>query len=382
MRLRWAGAAAIAVMATSGPAVGEGDEAQEESLELLDAGKYSAALRSAERAVRRWPSSPTAHYEYGVVLRVVFRRADAMQELERARALQPDNGDVVVELAAVAAELGDLERARALLAEPPAGESEWFADVKAHIDRQARMRNGPRATFTPGSPSAFVAGVMRKLAEHEIEEVLRDDVDRAFTDRWAADSMVRSSSTDDYIEGLAGEVEQVMERQSAGFVVRGYDVAAAATVRDGRTVVAVTLLVDARNTPMQLELLAKAAADPSLPLPMDPEVMKVLRGLDPADRKLSLAAAGARTVSSEIPIEFELVGRTGAWKVADVIGTDTGQRLSEIMGVFRALVKRGVVPEPAQRSLAYRIGEGVGAVLLGLLVAGFLIGAVRMARRR
>jgi tetratricopeptide (TPR) repeat protein len=354
----------------------------EQVLALLDGQKYSDALREGKLAVELQPKSARAHFAYGVVLRAVFRRAEAALELERARTLAPDDGEVTVELGWVLAETGKLERARGLAAAALTRWPDLAADLDAWLDREQRIKNGPTEAFPAGSPSAFVAGVMRKLADHKIAEVLRDDFDRSFMDRWAAESMVSSSSTEEYIAGLAGELEEVMDRQSHGASLHGYEVAAEPAVRDGRTYVTVALLIDSRPNPTQLEMFEKAAADPSLPVPMDENLARVLRGLDPADRKASLAALGAQTSSSDLAIEFELSGREGGWKITDVIETAGGMRLSGIMKTIRTLVDRGVVKQPRQRSRAYQIGEAVGRVLGGLLVAALVIALVRRARRR
>ena len=354
----------------------------EQVLALLDGHKYSDALREAKQAVELQPKSGRAHFAYGVVLRAVFRRGEAAVELERARTLSPDDGEVLIELGWALAETGKLERARGLAAVARTRWPELAAELDAWLDREQRIKSGPTEAFPAGSPSAFVAGVMAKLADHKVEAVLRDDFDRAFMERWAADSKVSSSSTEEYIAGLADEIEEVLQQRSHGASLHGYEVAAEPAVRDGRTYLTVGLLIDSRPSPAQLEMFDKAAADPSLPVPMDANLARVLRDLDPADRKASLAALGAQTTSSDLAIEFELSGRDGAWKITDIIETASGMRLSGIMKTVRALVDRGVVPAPRQRSRAYQIGQAVGRLLGGLLVAGLLIALLRRARRR
>jgi tetratricopeptide (TPR) repeat protein len=354
----------------------------EQVLALLDGQKYSDALREAKQAVEVHPKSARAHFAYGVVLRAVFRRGEAVDELERARTLAPDDGEVLIELGWALAETGKLERARGLAAVAMKRWPDRAAELDAWLDREQRIKSGPTEAFPAGSPSAFVAGVMRKLADHKVEEVLRDDFDRAFMDRWAAESMVSSSGTEEYIAGLADELEEVMKRRSHGASLQGYEVAAAPTERDGKTYVAVGLLVAARPNASQLAMFEKAAADPSLPVPMDENLARVLRGLDPADRKASLAALGAQTTSSDLAIEFELSGRDGGWKITDIIETAGGMRLSGIMKTVRALVDRGVVAAPRQRDRAYQIGQAVGRLLGSLLVIALVVALWRRHRRR
>ncbi len=354
----------------------------EEVLALVDADKYSDALREGKKAVELAPESARARLAYGVVLRRVFRRGEAVKELERARTLAPDDGEVTVELAWALAETGKLERARALAAVASKRWPEQAADLQAWLDREQRMRSGPGESFPPGSAPAFVAGVMRKLADHQVEAVLREDFDRAFLDRWAADSEVSSRSTDEFIDGLSDELERVMKERSHGASLHGYEVAAVPIARDGKTYVAVGLLVEARPNASQLAMFEKAAADPSLPVPMDANLARVLRGLEPADRPATLAGLGAQTVSSDVGIEFELSGKAGAWKVSDVLETGGGLRLSGIMETIHTLMKRGVVERPRQRSRAYQIGQAVGRLLGSLLVIALIVALWRRSRRR
>ena len=232
----------------------------EQVLALLDGHKYSDALREAKQAVELQPSSARAHYAYGVVLRAVFRRGEAVEELERARTLAPDDGEVLVELGWALAETGKLDRARGLVAVARTRWPTLAAELGAWLDREQRIRSGPTGAFPAGSPSAFVAGVMGKLAAHRVEEVLRDDFDRAFIERWAADSKVSSASTDEYIDGLADSIEEVMKRRSHGASLHGYEVAGEPAAREGRTHVTVGLLIDSRPSPAQLEIFEKAAS--------------------------------------------------------------------------------------------------------------------------
>lgn len=354
----------------------------EQVLALLDAGKYSDALREGKQAAELDDGSARAHYAYGVVLRAVFRRGEAVQELERAQTLAPDDGDVVVELGWALAEIGKLERSRALAAVAKRRWPDKAVDLAAWLEREQRIRTGPAAAFPPGSPSGFVAEVMRKLSDGKFEEVLRRDFDRGFMERWAGDSEVSPADLDEYIGGLSRQFEEMMEQRTHGASLHGYEVAAAATERDGRTYVGVALLVDSRPTATQLEMFEKAAADPSLPVPMDPNLAKVLRGLDPADRTASLAALGAQTVSSDVAVEFELGGRAGAWTITDIVETAGGLRLSRIMEVVQSLMKRGVVEQPRERNRAYQIGQAVGRLLGSLLVIGLIVALWRRSRRR
>lgn len=354
----------------------------EQVLALLDAGKYSHALREGKQAVELAPGSARAHHAYGVVLRAVFRRGEAVRELERARTLAPDDGDIAVELGWALAETGKLDRARALAAVAVTRWPDKAADLQAWLEREKRIRNGPDRAFPPGSPSEFVARVMRKLTDRKIEEVLRDDFDPGFVDRWASDGKVSSSGRDQFIAGMAREMEKVMAQRSHGARLHGYEIAPEAAERDGRTYVSVGLLIDSRPTAAQLEMFERAAADPSLPLPMDENLGKVLRGLDPADRAATLAALGTHIASSDVAVEFELGGRTGAWTITDVIETAGGLRLSRIMEVVNELFERGALPEPERPSRAYRIGQAVGRLIGTLAVVALIIALVVRWRRR
>ena len=354
----------------------------EQVLALLDGQKYSDALREAKQAVALQPKSARAHFAYGVVLRAVFRRGEAVDELERARTLAPDDGEVLIELGWALAETGKLERARGLAAVAMKRWPDMAAELDAWLDRERRIKSGPTEAFPAGSPSAFVAGVMRKLADHQVEAVLREDFDRTFLDRWAADSEVSAASTDEFIAGLSDEIASAMKERSHGASLQGYEVAAAPTERDGKTYLAVGLLVAARPNASQLAMFEKAAADPSLPVPMDENLARVLRGLEPADRPATLAALGAQTVSSDVAIEFELSGKAGGWKITDVVETGGGLRLSSLMQTVHTLMKRGVVEQPRRKSRAYQIGEAVGRLLGSLLVIALVVALWRRHRRR
>ena len=354
----------------------------EQVLALLAGEKYSEALREGKQAVDADPTSARARLAYGIVLRTVFRRGEAVQELERARTLAPDDGEVTVELAWALAETGKMDRARALAAVASKRWPDKTADLEAWLDREQRIKNGAAESFPPGSAPAFVAGVMRKLTAHKVDEVLREDFDRAFIDRWAADSEVSSASSEEFIAGLSDELEKVMKERSHGASLHGYEVAAAASEKGGKTYVAVGLLVDARPNASQLAMFEKAAADPSLPVPMDPNLARVLRGLEPADRPATLAGLGAQTVSSDVAIEFELSGKAGAWKITDVVETAGGLRLSGIMQTIHTLMKRGVVEQPRKRNRAYEIGQAVGRLLGSLLIIALVVALWRRHRRR
>ena len=54
-----------------------------------DAGRYPEALEIAGRAVKRFPQSARAHFEYGFHLQKVGRIEEALKELEKAMALDP-----------------------------------------------------------------------------------------------------------------------------------------------------------------------------------------------------------------------------------------------------------------------------------------------------
>jgi len=133
-------AAVVAVaMAASGP------------ISLFTAGKYSDALREGKAAVEHEPSSAAAHYQYGVVLRNVYRRAEAVRELERARQLAPADRAIAVELGWALAELGELDRARAIAAElatPPTSRPGWRA---RYGSAPGRRRAFPPAVRPPSS---------------------------------------------------------------------------------------------------------------------------------------------------------------------------------------------------------------------------------------
>lgn len=354
-------------------------------ISLFTGGQYGEALREGKAAVDRQPEAAAAHYEYGVVLRNVYRRSESLRELERAHQLAPADTAIAVELGWVLAEVGELDRARAIAADVAQKSAAEAADLQAWLAREARFRAGPKQAFPAGSASAFVAQAMDKLTHRRIKDVLQQDVDRTVLDRWAADSGSPSATaTDEFVSGIAGGIEGALEARSAGLHLIGYEVAAVGAERAGRTYLTVDLLVESRATPQQLAIFEKALADPSLPVPMDPTMSKVLRGLDPAERKLSLAALGAAATTSDLALEFELAGAGGAWKITEVSENDSGLKLSRIVEMTRTLGRRGVVdiPEPRPRNRAYEIGKAVGHLVGILLVVALLIAFARRRRRR
>ena len=392
-------AAAVAVTAASDRAVGgTGDDAAktaapgeaaaappgEDAVALMEAGKFSSALSAARKAVDDQPSSASAHYVYGYVLRSVFRRREAVAELERAHQLAPEDGDVAVQLAWTLAETGELERARGIAdqaAKRGAGEA---AELQTWVDR-ARGAAGERRPAPAGSPAAFLTGVMEKLERHKVRDVLKNDVDRAMLDRWAADSGSPSATaTDEFVDGVASGLEEAIAARSTGATLRRYEVADSAAERAGRTYVSVTLLIDSRVTPQQIKLFRSWVADPSLPVPIDPNLQSVLRGLDPADREISLEALAAQSIISEVTIEFELAGAAGRWKIADVVEKDSGFRLSRMVEMIFALSKRGVVdlPKPKRQSSAYQIGYTLGRLIVPIGLIVLVVSLVRRRRRR
>jgi len=226
---------------------------------------------------------------------------------------------------------------------------------------------------------------MDKLSRHRIRDVLEEDVDRSVLDRWAADSGSPSATaTDEFVSGIAGGIEGALAARAAGLRLIGYEVAGVGAERAGRTYVTVDLLVESRSTPEQRAVLEKAVADPSLGVPMDPTMAKVLRGLDPADRALSLTALSASDTTSDLALEFELAAAAAGWKITDVSENDSGLRLSRLVEMTRTLGRHGVIdlPEPRRHGRAYQIGYAVGQLVGVVLVIAFFIWLLRRSRRR
>lgn len=360
-------------------------DAPKEALALFEAGKYSEALRAGKQAVEAQPSSPAAHYAYGVILRNVYRRGEAVKELERAHQLAPGDVTVAVQLGWVLAELGEFERARAVVVEAARRSPDEVGELQAWLEREQRLRAGPKAALSAGSAPEFVARVMGKLERHQVKDVLRHDVDPAVLDRWAADFGARGdTASEEFVSGLAEGIEEALAARSTGASLRGYEVMPQAAQRSGVTVVSVGLLMDSRATPAQIKMFEKALADPTLPVPMDPTLAAVLRALEPADRRASLDGLASHAVASDLSLEFELSGGSGAWRIADVVEKDSGFRVSGLVGMMRTLGDRGVVdiPRPRKRSSAYEMGYAVGRLLGPIAVIAIIVALVMRRRRR
>ncbi len=354
----------------------------EQVMKLLEAEKYSDALREGKKSVEGAPASAEAHHAYGVVLHTVLRRGEAARELERAHQLAPDDAAIAVDLGWVLAETGKLDRARALAASARGGGGSAAAELIAWLDRDARLRTGPKTQPPPGGASAYVAQVMDKLARGDIEGFLRDDIDRAVLDRWARDVVGSADATDEVIAGMVKGLREAASARGAGFSLRGYEVGGESPRADGPTVVTVVMLVESSATDQQIAMFERAIVDPSLPVPMDPTLAKVLRGLEPADRKATLGALAQHTTVSEVALEFEVTRGAPAWKVTDVQEPDSGMRLSQIAGMTRELADRGLVDVPKPRNRAYEIGQAVGRLLGSLAVIALIVVLWRRSRRR
>jgi hypothetical protein len=354
----------------------------EQVMSLLEAEKYSEALREGKTAVEGAPSSAEAHHAYGVVLHSVFRRGEAARQLERAHQLAPDDAAIAVDLGWVLAETGKLDRARALAAGAKGGGAAADALI-AWLDRDAKLRAEPKTPPPPGGASAYVAQVMEKLARGEIDGFLRDDIDRAVLDRWVREVGGSSGSADEFIAGMTKGIREAASARGAGFSLRGHEIGGESAREGGPTVVTVAMLVESRATDQQIAMFERAVVDPSLPVPMDPTLAKVLRGLEPADRKATLGALAQHSTVSEVQLEFEVTrGAAGGWKVVDVREPDSGLRLSQVAGMTRDLADRGLVDVPKRRNRAYEIGQSVGRLLGSLLVLALFVALWRRHRRR
>jgi len=61
-----------------------------------------------------------------------------------------------------------------------------------------------------------------------------------------------------------------------------------------------------------------ALANPAVKIPLYPFTVEMLRALDPADRHASLVAIADHPPTIDMPIDVELSGGPGSWKVADL----------------------------------------------------------------
>jgi hypothetical protein len=350
-------------------------------LKLLQAEKYSEALREGKKLVDGAPASADAHHAYGVVLHTVLRRGEATRELERARQLAPDDAAIAVDLGWALAETGQLDRARSIAAGAK-GTGAAADELVAWLEREARLRAGSKAESPAGSASRYVAQVMEKLARGEIEGFLRDDIDRAVLDGWARE-FGGQGEMDELLAGMVKGLREAASARGSGFALRGHEVGAESGGAHGLTVVRVALLTESRATDQQIAMFERAAVDPSLPVPMDPALARVLRALEPADRKATLGALARYPTVNEVALEFEVRrGAGGEWKVADVREPDSGMRLSQIAGLTRDLADRGLVDVPKRRNRAYEMGRAVGQLLGGLLVIALIVVLWRKSRRR
>jgi hypothetical protein len=78
-------------------------------------GEMEAAKLAGKRAVELEPDNPKALDFYAEVIMLDGREDEAMKLLERARAIEPDYGDVLTSLAVIYLRTGDLDKAAATL---------------------------------------------------------------------------------------------------------------------------------------------------------------------------------------------------------------------------------------------------------------------------
>lgn len=282
---------------------------------LAKTGKFSEALREGKRLVDREPDSADAHHAYGFVLAKVFRYEEAAGELARARTLAPDRGDVASEYALTLAQSGRTDEAREVAAEVARRWPEMSRDLQPHIEGLDRKgRQARNAALPAGSGSAFAAAVMGKLAEGRTEEFLRDDVDPASLAQLASGS----SSVDLAVIAAVMVASFNLSLNVDATDLRGYEVVPETREASGRTVVTVLLFTARRVAAEGIPAMERALASPQAKVPLYSWVAERLRALDPADRRASLVALAAHPVGTDIPIELELTGGHGAWKVADM----------------------------------------------------------------
>lgn len=384
MRLALAVGLALALGARAARAEAPPDPAAE--LErAYTGGEYSAALRLGAKLTAEAPGDVNAHYYYGLTLADVGDLDAAVAELERARALMPTSPEV---LFALAGTVGDervarehFEAARRLAPDHP-----QVAALEEQFEILLHAGAGVRGHFTAGSAEAYVEDVMEQLERGNPEQVILEHVARPTIVGLMAEMGGReptAAEMREFVQGAvaawrAGAADQVQRYHGFKVMRAEPPIAPGASAAE----VTVEIVLERRVTGRQTQAMRAMYADPGTREMLDPQLVRLLDGLDPADEdKMFRRMIAGRQAPVMIPLALALVRDGGRWRIADF--TMEGQRLRDLLRRVDDLIDKGVVERPARKRDWFRIGQGVGRMLgiaIGLALVSWLI--VRGRRRR
>jgi len=357
----------------------------DEFAELIDkayqANHLSEAWRLSERAVAAHPDDAALRHTYGYILHELAHFRKAAEQLERALTLDPDNRDIVVTLAWSQWASGNSDRARELsaLATQKWPDDEEVIDLADNIATETRILSGKKLQHEHGSASDFVNRFCAKVEGGNLVDALLDDLDPELID-----ALVRSSpgagARREWMKGFVKGITNSWNEQFAnkGNRYHGYEVDNEAEEHpDGSVVVWVNLLMKRQWSAKDVDRIRRYFADPDLHHLIDPEMKRILDGLEPADRERYLAAQTAYWAASYAPLAFTVAKRGDRWYITDVVANKTA-KLSELGTTVALLQDKGMVPTTDKPNFAYTLGKGVGK----LLVALFLLWLVARIWRR
>ena len=385
-RLCGLGVALVMSVVSAGPV---GAATPDEVRALAAEHRYSEAMRAGRALVASKPRLAAAHAAYGAALSAVMRDAEAAAELARARKLAPGDGKLAVDHAVALAMSGGMEGARRIGAEV----AERWPDRSFELTLLFELEDpetwrASNAQLPPGSAPHVAARVMDTIADGRLEELLRDDVDRAALSRLKG----ASGLADDRVISLAvAAIRGGVEASGSGRLV-GYRVGSESRDASGGLVaVDVALAVELPIARADLEAIEKALEDGSRIPQLPDDLAAVLRSLEPADRKASLLALAAHPRHSTIPMVLELRQVSGGWKVADVTIGLAGLRASGELA--KAVAGAAPVGHEASRrrqepqrddaiDSRNAIAQATGSAVAAILVIGLVVTLVRRRRSR
>lgn len=361
------------------------DEAVDRLQALLDAKRYSEALRRSADWVALFPDDAALHIYRGLLLSLVNDHEGARRELERAIELDAKRPFAWELLGDARMSLDDPDGARAayeksLALESPNAEVEASLRELDEWDRLARVAPSepPRR-----SPAHVVWSLAEDLAARRGEAVwaaFDEKTAETLLDRLGVHGDARRRERPRIVDGL-------MTGLSRRFTVLGWEIAGEQVDGD-RARVTVRLLMRDTYREEMVALTMRAIDSPRAGQVISADVLELYRGLDRADRRAALQRQVGRSRRKIALLHLDLVRRERHWAITDLAYEQPGEAritlaafadtVKDSLQISRAAAAIGGRPrEP--RSRAYRAGRVVGQLLV---LGGLLAVALHYVRKR
>lgn len=346
----------------------------------LSSGELGRALRAARSAAKAFPENPSVRIALGDALGAAAFYTEARAEYERARQLGVDTPQLEAAYAFALWSEQQTGRAEAVVS---AARVRWpgnaaLEEVWTGLEKERRLRSGKHATFAAGTPQAFAAAVAAKVDRGALFEFLRDDLDEEFLKSLKSGGL---PTGDQFFRGLARGALRKYESQPRRFI--GYDVDPGTSQRNGRTVAIVHVLAEGSIGAEQLGILSRAVDDPRLKHLVDPSLLHIMSELAPPDRTRLVELLRTRVWTSFVVFEMEIVNRSGRWKVAEASLDGGSRKLSTLLAEVARLTEQGVLGDSSSESIAYHVGQAIGALLFCFALIGVPVWVIiRIVRAR